>query len=328
MTFLTKHKGALIMKTTRWFRTGWTVCALMILCLPAAVSHGAVTAEPAKATFTSPQQSAIIKLTNDGAPIPAKDIRGWRFIASDHDYKHMLTVEKTDGALKIAPSATMEVGSYDLNIETVQGKVSVQVFAPLSDVPSVVEKMASLTGLSEKKVKEKLGMIAAFEREDTQIDLPPVYYEGQTLELTMAAKPGHVSSWFINGDPVAEGPDQNALAYTFKEPGEYVVNYIESRSENGEIKSATRAVARTRVVPMPSVPTEVAVNTEMEFAPPPGYQKHFWLIDDQKVSTEPTLKHTFREPGTHTVECLASAPIQGPAQGFLRLRYNAVVKAK
>jgi len=316
------------MKKASWFRTNGAVCALMVFCLSAATCRGVVTADPAKATFTAPQQSVTIKLAQDGIPVPAKDIRGWRFIASDHDYRHMLAVEKMDGALRIAPSATMEVGSYDLNIETAQGAVSVQVFAPLSEVPSVIEKMASLTGLSEKKVKEKLGMMATFEHEDTQIDMPPVYYEGQTLELTMAAKPGHVSSWFINGDLVTEGPDRNVLAYTFREPGEYVINYIESISENGEIKSATRAVARTRVVPVPEVPTEVAVNTEMEFAPSPGYQKHFWRIDGREVSIEPTLRHTFSETGQHAVECLASSPTAGSAQGFMRARYNVKVKAQ
>ncbi len=314
------------MNKTSWFPTRGVLCAFMVLCLSATMSHGTVTADPVKVTFTAPQQSATIKLVNDGAPIPSKDIRGWRFIASDHDYKHMLSVEKTDGALKIAPSPTMEVGSYDLSIETAQGAVSVQVFAPLSDVPDIVERIASLSGLSEKKIKEKLGMMASFVREETQIDLPPVYYEGQTLELTMVAKPGHMCSWFMNGDLVTEGQDQNTFTHTFKEPGEYVINYIESASENGEIKSATRAVAHTRVVPVPGVPAEVAVNTEMTFAPPPGYQKHAWRIDGQEVSTEPALKHTFREPGVHAVECLASSPNQGNARGFLRIRYNTTVK--
>ena len=303
-----------------------SLCAGVILCLSATLSYAEVTANPAKATFTSPQQSATISLANNGTPIPAKDIRGWQFIASGHDYKHMLTVEKMDGALKIAPGKTMEVGSYDLNIETVQGPVNVQVFAPLSDVPDVIEKTAALTGMSENKVKEKLGMMTTFLREETQVDLLPVYYEGQTLQLTMEAKPGHLCSWFMNGEPVAEGTDRNVLVYTFKEPGEYVINYIESKKENGEIKSATCATAHTRVVPVPANPIVVTVNTETEFAPPPGYQKHVWSIDGQECSTEPALKHAFREPGVHTVECLASSPSKGPAEGFLRVRYNTTVK--
>jgi len=313
------------MKKGSWFHTSGALSALMVLCLSATLSYGAVTADPAKATFTSPQQSATIKLTKDGAPIPAKDIRGWQFLASGHDYKHMLSVEKMDGALKIAPSKTLEVGSYDLNIETAQGSVIVQVFAPLSDLPDIVEKTAALTGLSEKEIEEKMGLVTATGREEIQIDLPPVYYEGQTLELTMPVKPGRAYAWFMNADLVVEGPEQNALTYTFKEPGEYLLTYIETEKADGKTIAVARARAHTRVVPVPGVPTEVAVSTETEFPPPPGYQKHVWRIDGQEVSTEPALKHTFRDPGVHTVECLASSPNEGPAQGFLRIRYNTTV---
>ncbi|MCX5772068.1 MAG: hypothetical protein NTZ09_17595 [Candidatus Hydrogenedentes bacterium] len=315
------------MKKGGCFHTSGAVCALMVLCLSATLSYGAVTADPAKATFTSPQQSATIKLTNDGAPIPATDIRGWRLLASGHDYKHMLSVEKMDGALKIAPSKTLEVGSYDLNIQTAQGSVVVQVFAPLSDLPDIVEKTAALTGLSEKAIEAKMGLLTATGREEIQIDLPPVYYEGQTLELTMAAKPGpgHTCTWFMNGDLMAEGPEQNALAYTFTETGEYVLTCIETEKKNGNTATVARTRAHTRVVAVPGVPTEVAVNTKMEFAPPPGYQKHTWRIDGKEVSNEPVLKHAFQAPGTHTVECLASSPDAGPPKGFLRIRYNAAV---
>ncbi|MBI5092537.1 MAG: hypothetical protein HZB26_08860 [Candidatus Hydrogenedentes bacterium] len=318
------------MKKASWLHVSGATCVLMVMCLSATLSYGAVTADPASATFTSPQQSATIKLTAAGAPIPAKDIRSWQFLASGHDYKHMLSVEKMDGALKIAPSKTLEVGSYDLNIETAQGSVIVQVLAPLSDVPDVVEKMAALTGQSEKKIEEKMGLATATSRSEIKIDLPPVYYEGQTLELTVPAKPGpgHACVWFMNGDSVAEGPERNSLTYTFKEPGEYVLIYIETAKENDKTVAVARAKAHTRVVPVPGVSTEVAVNTETEFTTPPGYQKYVWRIDGKEVSREPALKHTFKEAGVHTVECLASSPDKGPAQGFLRTRYNTTVSGK
>ena len=239
------------MNKATWFHTSGAVCALMVLCLSATLSYGAVTADPAKVTFTAPQQSATITLTKDGAPIPAKDIRGWQFLASGHDYKHMLDVEKMDGALKIAPSKTLEVGSYDLNIETAQGSVIVQVFAPLSDLPDIVEKMESLTGLSEKKVKEKMGLTTPAGREETKIALAGVYYEGQTLELSMPVTPGRAYAWFMNGDLVAEGPHQNTLSYTFKEPGEYVLTYIETEKKDGKMATVARTTAHTRVVPVP-----------------------------------------------------------------------------
>ena len=316
------------MKQRNRVRANGFVYAFLILSLSATVSYGAVTADPAKATFTSLQQSATIKLTNDGAPIPAKDIGGWQFIVSGHDYKHMLNVKKMDGALEISPSTTMEVGSYDLNIETEEGPVVVRVFAPLSDLPNVIEKTAELTGQSDQRIKEKLGMVTATGREDIQIDLPPVYYEGQTLNLTMPLQPGHSCAWFMNGSLVAEGPEQNALSYTFEEPGEFVLTYIETEQSDGKTIALGRARAYTRVVLMPGIPVETAVNAETAFAPPPGYLKHVWRIDGQEVSTEPTLRQTFPAAGTYTVECMSTSPDGEPAQGFLRIRYITTVNSK
>lgn len=109
------------------------MCALMVLCLSATLSCLAVAADSTKATFTSPQHSAAIKLTKDGASIPAKDIHGWQLLASGHDYKYMLSREK-------------------MRLTTSTGR----------------------------------GVI--------QIDLPAVYDEGQTLELTMSVGAGRASA--------------------------------------------------------------------------------------------------------------------------------------
>ena len=313
---------------THRVRTDTLLCAVLICLAAAATGYGAVTADPAQATFTSPQQSVLIRLTADGAPVPAGEIRAWQLLASGHDYKHMLDVEKREGALRIAPSGTLEVGSYDLNIETARGTVMVRVFAPLSDLPDIVDKRAALTGESESRIKEKLGLQTDLGRGETVISLAPVYYEGQTLELTMPAVAGCAYAWFMNGEVVAEGPGENSLSHTFMQPGEYVLTVIETRAAGGGTECTQRAVAHTRVVPVPPVPTELSVNTETTFSPPPGYAKHAWSLDGQAVSTGAVLKHTFREPGSHAVECLASSPDQGPAQGFMRIRYNATVIMK
>jgi hypothetical protein len=237
------------MNNTGWFCGRGAVCIVMVLCLPAALGNAAVTADPAQATFTSPQQSAVIKLTKDGVPVPARDIRGWQFIASDHDYRHMLSVQKMDGALKIAPSRTIEVGSYDLRIDTVQGGVVVQVFAPLSELPDIVEKTAVLTGEPKAKIEEKMGLSTPLGCGQVRIDLPPLYYVGQTLELTMPAGSGCSCAWSVNGKIVAEGAGQNALTYTFAAPGEYTLTYVETDKENGRNAVVARATANTKVVP-------------------------------------------------------------------------------
>jgi hypothetical protein len=132
-----------------------------------------VTADPAIVTITSPQQSVSIRLTQDGAPIPAAEIRGWQFLASEHDYKSMLTCEKMDGALKIASSGSLEVGSYDLLIDTSGGPATVRVYAPLSDLPDVIQKQAAILGVSEEVVKQRMGLSSTL-RERIASELPPV----------------------------------------------------------------------------------------------------------------------------------------------------------
>lgn len=315
------------MNTSSSIRSFGAAAALVALAACAATSHGAVTADPAEVTFVSPNQSFTLHLANNGTPVPAKDIQGWQLLASGHDYQHMIVVEKMDGGLIVTPSKTVELGSYDLNIETTQGSVAVRVFMPLSDVPDIVEKMTALTGLSEAKIKEKLGLSTTTGRNKITFSLPPVYYEGQTLELTLPAQPGagHTCFWFMNGDAIAEGPDQHALAYTFEKPGEYLLTYLETVTENGALVLVAQARASTSVVAFPGITAETTAGTAMEFSPPAGYRTFVWRIDGQEVSREPALKHTFLNPGTHVVECLASSPDQGPAEGYLRVRFNTTV---
>ena len=64
-----------------------------------------------------------------------------------------------------------------------------------------------------------MGLSTPAARSEIQIDLPPVYYEGQTLTLSMPRKAGRSCAWFMNGDPVAAEPERNAIAYTFKDSG-------------------------------------------------------------------------------------------------------------
>jgi len=315
------------MEKATWVRSS-AVCALMICCLPVSLSYGAVTADPGKVTFTSPRQSASVRVLKDGAPVAAADIRAWRLLANGHDYIHMLRVDKADGVLTLSPSNTVEVGSYRLNIETAAGPVTVQVYIPLSDLPDVVEKMVAATGLSERAIKARLGLATSMGREEVTIDLPPVYYEGQTLEMAMPIKAGRSSAWFMNEAPVKGRPGGNGLSYTFPEPGEYILTYLETEQQNGRTIAVARARAYTRVVPLPAVSTQAAVNTKIEFAPPSGYRKHLWRIDGQEFSTEPTLLHAFAVPGVYTVQCVASSPSAGPAGGFMRIRYDVTVKPR
>jgi len=303
-------------------------CAALVLLLPAAQTSAAVIADPPSVVFTAPSQTARISLTADGVPVPSADVRAWRFLASSHDYHHMLRLDAVAGGVDITPSPTMEVGSYDLQIETAGGSVSVRVVASLSEVPDIVERTAQLTGQSERQIEERMGLLTPIRRESVQIALPPVFYEGETLNVSVANTPvaGRNYVWFLNGAVVAEGPDKNRLVHTFNEPGEFVLTYIETEISDGKVVAVARTSAHTRVVPVPPVPTDVAAGTKVEFLPPSGYQSHGWGIDGTSVSSEPVLRHVFNTPGNYVVECLATAPVDPAAQQFMRIRYNVTVR--
>ncbi len=310
-----------------WPRSCALTFALAAVCLAATPSYGDVSADPATVTFRSPSQSFTIQLTNDGTPIPAKEISGWKLLASGHDYIHMVDIKKMEGAITITPSSSVELGSYDLNIATAHGSVLVHVLTPLTDTPDMVEKMEALAGQSEKRIEAKMGLKTASGRSIIKIDLPPVYYEGQTLELTMPTEPddSQTCMWFINGETVTDTP---TLRYTFLEPGDYVLSYIESAIENGEPIVAARAESFTRVVSLPPVTNDVEVNTTMTYLPPAGFGKYRWSVDGKAESEAAEFPRSFSEPGTYTIECLATAPNAGPANEFQRVRYRTTVNPR
>jgi len=309
------------------FQYWGTAAILPMFALFSQNSFSAVIAEPAEVTFVSPNQSFTIHLTSGGTPIPAADIQGWRLLASDHDYQHMIVVEKMDGAVIVSPSKAVELGSYDLSIETSKGSVVIRVFMPLSDVPDIVEKLTALTGESEARVKEKLGLSSTTGRSEITFTLPPVYYEGQTLEQTLAKEPeaGHTSTWFVNGEAVDGDDENNAFAYTFERPGEYVLTYVETVTENGTVVLVAHGRASTSVVAFPSIAAEATAGTPITFSAPAGFQKSVWSVDGKEISTGDSLTYTFAASGSAMVECLSTDPVKGPSGSFLRVRFRTNV---
>ena len=308
---------------TRFAAIAWVMCALILLPV---YGHAAVTADPATITFTAPNQSATVKILSDGVPLSAKEMTAWRLMASDHDYKHMLTLEKLDGAVKIAPSPTVESGSYDLQLDTAKGTAHIQVLTPLKDVKDAVAQAEAKTGLTEAQIREEVKLHPVAESQGIQLTLPPTYYEGQTLEMTLPAQPGHSYSWSVNGDLVAE--DTNAISYTFKEPGAYTLGSLDTVKQDGKTVTVGSATASTNVISMPEQPVETTVRRETIFAAPSGYKTFAWKVDGQDAAGGATLKQRFPNAGEHLVECLATAPETGPEKGFQRARYLVTVKGK
>ena len=99
-----------------------TMAAYIFLCLSDTPGYVSLEADPAGADFTSEQPPVTTQLMNDEVPIPAKDIRGWQFLAKGHGHKDMLQLNTTNAAIEIAPSTAHEASSYALNIETVHAE--------------------------------------------------------------------------------------------------------------------------------------------------------------------------------------------------------------
>ncbi|MBN2308985.1 MAG: hypothetical protein JXR94_08450 [Candidatus Hydrogenedentes bacterium] len=304
----------------------WFVFAAVCAMAPAALAAaGAVVAEPASVTFESPEQTIRVRLTAGGEPVAAGDIGACKLFAGPHDYDEMFSYAKEDGAVVLTPTKFVEVGSYRLVIDAAAGEAQVAVYTPLSDLPTLLEKRAAAEGVTMAELKKRLGFVVEGVRSVITIQLPAVYYEGQTLELVMPdVTPDRECIWAMNGEVMEEGLGKSAFSYTFPKPGEYALSYLEKR--DGVTVAA--ASAYTTVAALPAVPYACAAGAEAAFQAPAGYGSYAWRIAGVRVGTGPVLKHEFPTPGTYAVECRAAMPEGGPADGFARFVYEVTVSAR
>lgn len=291
-----------------------TLCMTLVLFSVSASAYGEVVATPNSVTFHSTTQTHEIDLSQNGKPVPASDILGWQLLASKHDYHYFLDYQKRDGVLVLTPSKLVEVGSYDLVIRTRAGNATVKVYTPLTEMADIIEKTAMARGITQQEARDVLGLTTPRAQSIVKIDLPPVYYEGQTLNLTMPPSPDTEYVWKINGEIVQEGLGNNTLVYTFPSPGEYILTYTEKRA--GSVVAET--VAQTCVAPLPAVRTEVARGVSVTFEAPGEHTQCTWMVDGDTVGTMPVLKYTFTEPGEHLVECIASDGADDPEGTYIR----------
>ncbi len=293
--------------------------ALALFCTAHATAD--VTAEPDVLRFDSRSDSATVQLRSNGEALPADALLGQRLLASGHDYAYMFTYDKSDGALKLTPTGELEVGSYDLVLDTSAGHATVKVYAPLAEMESVVEKAASHPGISMQEARQRLGLTTTLPRVQVDIGLPPVYYEGQALHLHMPHDANRVYEWGVNGVVLKQGPGESAFTYVFEEPGNYLISYVEK--EEGNVVAAE--LEATTVVPLPPVAWKVEPGQTAVLMGPAGYAAYVWTVDGKEHSRNREFKHTFEQAGQYVIECISTGPADGPATCFLRHRYETTV---
>lgn len=228
----------------RWLASG--ILAMVILAMGAA-ALAEVTADPLTILFKSSKDCFVIKLTTNGKPVPAGDIRGWRFVAADHDYKHMIRCTKKDGILEVSASPTMEVGTYDFLIDTKAGAAKVNATVSFADEKDIIQQESEKNRQSVEQAKIALGVAKEGQRGTVAIELPKEYFVGQTLTLTVPAIENHSYMWSMNGNVIESGIGKNSVTYTFKKEGDYTLQFSEKAGD----ATVAKAEAKTRVVSAP-----------------------------------------------------------------------------
>lgn len=299
-------------------RIAWALW-LSIVSGPAAVSAQGIVGDPPALEFHSPTDSRTLRLLRDGSPFPVEQVRGWRVLVEDRDYSHMFRIRREAGALVITPSDTVEVGNYDLVINTVAGQARISITTPLDELPSILDLRSSSAG-SVDAARRELGLTTTNPYAQVSFELPPQYYVGQVLNLAIPAQPGRTQQWAVNGQVVESGAG-GALSFTFPGPGDYEIRYAE-RVGNRVVAEAS---ARTTVVEELPLKWEVRRDAPFRLEGPEGYTHYVWNVDGEEKGRDRVFRYSFGTPGQYTIECTASGPADGPPSGFRRIRYETIV---
>jgi len=299
-------------------RTIITTALASGLLLLAQAGMAAVTATPSTVTFTNQDQSAEVVLSHNGQSVGAGTIGSVQFLATGSNYAHMIAVTATPTGLRIAPTERLEVGSYDLIVETSHGPVQVMVYAPLSDLRSILDEADGPGGVRRQALREELGFSARTSRAAVDIQLPPVYTVGQTLSLEMEHHPAREYVWAINGEVLQRGLGESSFQYTFTETGDYILSYAER--EGGA--TVAQAEAATRVGEPPSHWHPVTLGITTEFTAPEGYTEYRWYVDGELMGNSRSFSTRFERVGEHIVTLNATRPDSPP---YIR-RYRTIVE--
>jgi plastocyanin len=283
--------------TNRLFRAT-ALAAAVLWCAGAAT---ALTADPASVTFHAQDDTVTITVSDGGQALAGDAVTSWKLMASGHDYNHMLNVSKTAAGLEVSPTEDLEMGTYDLVINTASGTVRVDVRAPLTELTGIVEEKAAAWGVSEREAKDRLGLLQTAQTAAIDINLPATYYVGQTLEAAVDPSDEVGLRWLVNGAVMDEGPGAESFTHTFEKPGNYVVTVQAMRGD--EVVGSDSAW--TTVAPRPAVLWTVDAGRQFTLDAPAGYDSYTWTVGGEYVGSGPQLTYRFETPGTYEVECKA-----------------------
>ncbi len=292
----------------------------------AALGAQALEADPPQVLINSLNSVVVIKLSDGGTPLSAKDFKGSRFMVDDSNYAHMVKVSGVAGGVRVEPTATFEVGSYDLVIDTTKGSITVPVNAPLSGEAGVLEKQTEALGGDKGEAMKDLGLTTPLPRGaakyQSSVTLADQYTVGQSAPLPVPEVPGATLRWVVNGVALEKEAGASDYLYVFPAEGDYTLQ-LQERAGNG----AWETVSTSTVLAVEETPVTMnAVRGQfITFNAPDGYSKYTWTLEGATVAEGLKAKLRFPNPGTHVLSVRCEGPAVGPANTFRVARYEVTV---
>ncbi|MCC6145912.1 MAG: PKD domain-containing protein [Candidatus Hydrogenedentes bacterium] len=296
--------------------------AAAALTLAFAAGAAELVADPPVLVFDNQDMSIPVTLRDGSDIVSDPAVEKVSFMVDDSDYSHMISVTAGAQGLIVKPTDYLEVGSYDLIVQTNAGTAHLEVYSPLREMQTGLEKQAEAMGISVDELKARLGMKEGLQLQRIDLGLAPVYYAGETVKLQMSPDPGVRYLWTVNGEEVAAGTGPHIFEHTFAAPGDYVITYSEEK-EGIVSGSAIEAVA---VVDRLAAHHRVHVGDSVELKAPAGYNLYQWKINGLPVEGSATTLYTFEKPGRYTVEVIAEDPATAEAEGRQVLTYTYVAE--
>lgn len=279
---------------------GWSVLA-----------RAQVVAQPSAITFTRSDQSHQVTLLHDGKPLTEAEIQGSKIYIEKNDYDEFFSIRKGPGTLTITPTSQVEISTYDWVIQTAYGPVTVRITTPLQDDPNSLESRAKMLGVTVEELKVRLGLFTTGPREEVTLLLPPAYYTGQTLNITMEKRPGRSYLWRINNKIVAQGPDANSISVVFNEPGPQIVEYAETEGTavvaSGIASTNVLAQGAAQTVPVAGATPALSSSLVVLHAPE-GYAHNVWKTNGTVLQEGAEFRHDFKKAGQYVVTLESAQP--------------------
>jgi hypothetical protein len=277
------------------------LCSLLValtICAPQAV---AIEINPPIVVMSSSDASVEVNLSVNGKPVAAAAIGPVRLLASGHNYTHMMRIERFDGKLRMTPTSSAEIGTYDLEVVVDGARASAQVQVTLDDEPNSLANRAREQGLTEMDIRHQLGLYTEGPQ-SVKIELPEWYYLGKQVRLNVPTPADASYQWYVNGQLEHSGSGPHTFVYPLTEPVSYEFQYIETHPDGVTIESRAQTEAREE----PPVPIAVDRSRAVHLVGPPDYSGYIWLINGEFHSEDAAFIHRFSEAGQYRVECIAT----------------------